>query len=217
MILSLCFLIIVFLSVVLFYFGAGRNKVVLYLIPIWAIAVGYASYIGFFKEATASQPRMLLVIVPAIAFVIWFYKKMETHHLRPRLLLWVHVLRIPVELVLHQLYRQQQIPKSMTFDGYNFDIISGISALALLTFTGLFHKTLNSLWWKVWNIGGIILLAVIFTLATLSAPSPMQQLALDQPNRAILEFPYTLLPGVVVPIVLLCHLVWLKTIAEKQY
>lgn len=50
------------------------------------------------------------------------------------------------------------------------------------------------------------LLINIVIRALLSFPSPMQQLAFDQPNRAIIYFPFIWLPTVVVPIILFSHL-----------
>ncbi|PSK91184.1 hypothetical protein B0I18_106196 [Taibaiella chishuiensis] len=41
---------------------------------------------------------------------------------------WIHVVRIPVELVLYGLYVYRCVPGLMTFAGHNFDILAGISA-----------------------------------------------------------------------------------------
>ncbi|HEV7700865.1 MAG TPA: hypothetical protein VGO43_11595, partial [Pyrinomonadaceae bacterium] len=56
------------------------------------------------------------------------------------------------------------------------------------------------------NILGLMLLANIVSIAIMSLPSPMQQMAFDQPNRGVLLFPYIWLPTVIVPIVLFSHL-----------
>jgi hypothetical protein len=47
-------------------------------------------------------------------------------------------------------------------------------------------------------------LNVVIT-AIFCVPSPIQQLAFDQPNRAVLFFPYIWLPTVIVPIVFFSH------------
>jgi FtsH-binding integral membrane protein len=57
----------------------------------------------------------------------------------------------------------------------------------------------------VWNILALGLVITIVTIAVLSFPAPLQQLAFDQPNLAVAYFPYVWLPTVVVPIVLFCH------------
>jgi hypothetical protein len=58
----------------------------------------------------------------------------------------------------------------------------------------------------IWNILCLGLLINILANALLSAPFPFQQFAFDQPNIAILYFPFNLLPTFVVPLVLLAHL-----------
>lgn len=57
---------------------------------------------------------------------------------------------------------------------------------------------------------GILFLLFIVSIAILSSPLPIQQLAFDQPNIALLIFPYTFLPTCVVPIVLMSHILLLK-------
>ena len=44
------------------------------------------------------------------------------------------------------------------------------------------------------------------TMALRSFPSPLQSMAFDQPNRAIMYFPFVWLPSIVVPIVLFSHI-----------
>jgi len=49
-------------------------------------------------------------------------------------LTYVHIVRIPVEIVLWWSFLKGRIPVAITFEGMNFDILSGISA----PFTALF-------------------------------------------------------------------------------
>jgi hypothetical protein len=46
--------------------------------------------------------------------------------------------------------------------------------------------------------------------AVLSTPSAFQKFAFNQPNVAILHFPYTLLPAFIVPLVLFSHLAGIR-------
>jgi hypothetical protein len=77
----------------------------------------------------------------------------------------------------------------MTFKGNNFDILSGITApiVAWLAFRN--GKTNNNLL-IVWNIFALLLLFNIVIIAAFSLPSPIQKFGLDQPNRAVMYFPY---------------------------
>jgi len=96
------------------------------------------------------------------------------------------------------------IPEIMTFEGRNFDIIIGISA----PIVGLLHifKIVGSRIMLVWNILGLIFVLIIMTTGILAAELPFQQLAFDQPNRGLGYYPFVLLPGLIVPIVIWMHI-----------
>ncbi|RZL68009.1 MAG: hypothetical protein EOO93_04320 [Pedobacter sp.] len=200
---QIAFLIISLLSLLLLYFGAGRDKRLLLLFIIWQLIVGTLAFLKVFEK----QPNLLpILILVTIIFTFISLKRIDRQKLNSKLLLSIHILRIPVELVLYQLFLQQKIPNLMTFKGWNYDILVGISALAILfyqlTNKGKFNRQLLI----VWNIIGIVFLFIIVSLAILSSPLPIQQFAFDQPNIALLEFPYCFLPTCVVPIVFMSHI-----------
>jgi len=199
------FLCIVFLSLLLLYFGTGRNSRVLVIYGIWGVLAGVLSYLGFYSRAGNFPFSMLMIMLPVILLTVYFYRTIPRETLNARYLLAVHIVRIPVEIILFQLYLQKLVPVQMTFKGWNFDIVIGITALLLV-----FSKNLPPLFFKIWNIVGLCFLATIVIIAVLAGPTPIQQIAFEQPNVAILTFPYTLLPTIIVPAVLLSHLLYLK-------
>jgi hypothetical protein len=142
---------------------------------------------------------------------LFFFKKGKEFldNLDLRFLLMIHFLRIPVEWCLYDLYQQAMIPEIMTFEGRNFDILIGISAILIYLITYTF-KRYNRALLIVWNVTGMIFLLNIVVHAILSVQSPIQQFGFEQPNRAVLEYPFVLLPAVVVPLVMLSHLVSLR-------
>ncbi len=77
-----------------------------------------------------------------------------------KVLTMVHIVRIPVEIVLLWLFLGGQVPRIMTFEGYNFDILSGILApiVYLIVFRG---ATVNRRLLIAYNIFGLVLLANI--------------------------------------------------------
>jgi hypothetical protein len=52
--------------------------------------------------------------------------------------------------------------------------------------------------------------------AALSAPVPFQQFAFDQPNIAVLYFPFVWLPGFIVPLVLFAHLAAIQKLYSEH-
>lgn len=231
---SIVFILTTFTTVGFFLRGvksAGLHtfpaKILLFLLPLWILFQSVLATGGFYQKTEFLPPRLLIFgVVPALALIaifLLFFRSSFIEHLPIRLLTLVHVVRFPVEIVLYWLYHEQLVPREMTFLGWNYDILSG--PFAILVFVTVFRNLPNpetsvssSLHARVpdsaaktfvliaFNLVGIALLINIVTIAVLSLPSPLQRLAFDQPNRAILSFPYVFLPTVVVPIVLFSHL-----------
>jgi hypothetical protein len=101
----------------------------------------------------------------------------------------------------------------MTFEGRNFDVFSGITA-PFIAYFGFRKKTLNRKIILAWNFICLALLVNIVVNAFLSAPTPVQQFAFDQPNIAILYFPFSWLPTFIVPVILFGHLVSIRRLVK---
>jgi hypothetical protein len=209
------FLVITLLTLLLFYIGSGRDKRVLLVSTIWLVLIGGLSITGFFENTTSLPPRYLLVFLGSTGLIIYLYKVLKTDRLNTKRLLLVQGLRLPVEVGLYQLFLQGQIPQIMTFEGWNYDIIIGISALMIFVVLYFKEHLLSKTFMLIWNVTGILFLAVIVLTAVLSAPLPIQLLAFDQPNVAVLKFPYVFLPAYIVPLVLLTHLLTIKKILKE--
>ena len=212
---SATFLITSFITVAIFGSAVKKAadrffvaKFILFVLPFWMIFQVVLAIGGFYQNFDSVPPRLILFgPLPAallIAPIFVFASGDFFGSLPLRILTLIHVIRIPVEIVLHWLYSGGGIPREMTFSGYNFDIVSGLTAL-IVYFLAFRNGKVNVRLLFAWNILGLALLAVIVTLAILSFPSPMEQIAFEQPNRAVAFFPYIWLPTVVVPVVLFCH------------
>lgn len=204
---QIIFLSISILSLVLLYFALGRDRKALCLFLIWQVLVGTLAICKFFEYRPDLFP---LVIGGTILITFLSLKKNDKGYINTTILLSIHLLRIPVELVLFELFLQNKIPKIMTFEGWNFDILIGISAFAILIYQRTSKRKINPLFFVVWNIIGILFLLFIVSLAIMSSPLPIQQFAFEQPNIAVLAFPYCFLPTCIVPIVFMSHILLIK-------
>lgn len=128
-------------------------------------------------------------------------------------LTYLHIIRIPVEIVLYLLFINHTVPELMTFEGRNFDILSGISA-PLIVYFGIAKGKLKKTLVLIWNFICLGLLFNIVINAVLSAPFPFQQFAFDQPNVAVLHFPFVWLPTFIVPLVLFSHLISIRQLIK---
>lgn len=199
---------------ILLLIKASKNKQVVLVYSSFAACIGIAASLHFFQNTEVTPPRFLFVLAPGVLITAYFSWKLEVPE-RVELLLLIHALRLPIELVLHSLFCQGLVPELMTYQGWNFDILSGISAL-ILWFLHCFGVPLGRRLLLVWNVLALLLVVVIVVLAILSAPLPLQQLAFEQPNIAVLQFPYTLLPGLLVPLVFLAHFLMIKGLLKGE-
>ncbi|HRI03059.1 MAG TPA: hypothetical protein PLL77_04900 [Pyrinomonadaceae bacterium] len=191
--------------------GLGKlpSQILIFLLPLWIFFQAVISMGGFYQNATTNPPRLVLFgVLPALLTIVTyliFFRESFIDKIPLQLLTMLHIIRIPVEIVLLWLFQNGLVPQFMTFEGRNFDILSGILApiVYLTAFRG--GKTKRGLL-IAFNVLGLVLLANIVSIAVLSLPSPFQQLAFEQPNRAVVLFPYSWLPTIVVPIVLFSHI-----------
>ncbi len=169
---------------------------------------------GFYQYTEVLPPPFLLNILPAVLAISWLFFSGAGRALlagfdRRRITL-LHVVRVPVELVLYGLFLAEQLPRIMTFEGNNFDIMIGLTAPAIWYF-GYGKGWVTPGLIRIWHYVGLLLLLNIVVTAILAAPTPFQQIAFAQPNVAVLRAPFNLLPAVVVPLVVVGHLVGLGT------
>ncbi len=207
-----------FLSVGFFFRAAHRSGLVLALILAWLAIQSIIGFIGFYLNTNTTPPRFLLLVPPAISFVVIFSftvsGKKFLDGLDIRMLTLLHVVRLPVEIVLFYVFKAKLIPELMTFEGANFDVISGLSA-PIMYYLVFISKSAGKRVLLFWNIICSALLVNVLTIAAFSATTPFQQFGFDQPNIGVGYFPFVLLPAIIVPIVLISHLAAIRQLLKR--
>jgi len=205
---NLLFIVTCMLTIGFFHYSNGKPRNLTLLIIVWSILQSVLAYAGFYHISDTIPPRFALVLLPTTLLMIygllpkqqeWFFKARDT-----RVSTFLHSVRLPVEIVLYQLFVYKMIPELMTFEGRNYDIIMGITApvIGWMFLREQISKTLL----LGWNIIGLFLVLFILFNGILSAELPFQQFGFDQPNRGINYFLFVLLPATIVPIVVWTHL-----------
>lgn len=206
------------MTILFFYRAAHYSKTVLSILLIWLALQSVLALTGFYTMTDAMPPRFPLLIAPALFCILILFITQRGRAFLDQLdlqtLTILHSIRIPVELVLYWLFLFHVIPEVMTFEGRNFDVLSGLTAPLIFYFVFI-KKKLSPKILLLWNILCIGLLFNIVAYAVLSAPGPFQQLSFDQPNIAVLYFPFIWLPCCVVPLVLLSHLASIRLLLKK--
>ena len=192
-----------------FFYQTTKSRKVLLGILLWAVIVGVLGFLGFYRVEDAVPPRFIFLLGPGLLFVILLFLNKKGRQfsdtLSLRTLTILHIVRIPVEIVLLFVFLEGFIPGIMTFEGYNYDIISGLTA-PIIYYMVFVKKWVGRNGLLIWNFMCLGLLINILTIAVLSAQTPFQRLAFDQPNIGVTYFPFVWLPTVIVPIVFYSHL-----------
>ena len=227
-ILNVFFILITILAVWQFYRATNKSTLFLIIVVVIMTVQFFLGKSDFYDNATAIPPRFIFLIFPAFVLIIILFLtnggKKFIDNLKLKHLILLHTIRIPVEIGLYYLFVAKTIPQIMTFEGWNFDIVAGLTAPFIFYF-GFIKNKISDRLLIVWNVLSLILLINIIVIALLSANTPLQKLAFDQPNIALGHFPFNWLPSIIVPLVLFSHLTSLrqiimsqkKTIASKQY
>lgn len=188
----------------------AQNRWLTILMLIQFAVQGIVAYSGFYLFENSIPPRFLLAILPAFVLIGFAFFSESGRNMIMQMdlksLTYLHVIRIPIEIVLLMLFYDKLVPIEMTFEGRNFDILSGITAPIVAYWVFQYHIARKHIL-LIWNILCMGLLFNIVGTAILAAPTPLQQLAFEQPNVAVFSLPYIWLPAVVVPIVLFAHLI----------
>ena len=222
------FVLTTVLSIYFFYRASNQNLRLLIIVVIWMVSQSLIAATGFFTVVDKFPPRLLMLIaLPLLGIAAMFFTpkgRSLIERFDVKKLTLLHTIRIGIEVVLFWLFVNKTMPEFMTFEGRNFDLLSGLTAPFVYYF-GFVKRRITAKAMLTWNI--VCLLILLFTVsnAILSAPTPFQKFAFDQPTIAVLYFPFVWLPGVVVPLVILSHLITIrflmkeikaKTIAESS-
>ena len=207
------------LTVWLFYRATNKSKITLIILLLWLAIQALIGISGFYTVTNTTPPRLLLLGMPPLLFIIGLFStssgKRYIDSLDIKNLTILHAIRVPVEIVLFWLFLHKVVPELMTFEGRNFDIISGLTAPVIYYF-GFVKKQISKQVILIWNFLCLALLINIVVNAVLSVPVPFQKFAFDQPNIAILYFPFVWLPSCVVPLVLFSHLAAIRQLISVQ-
>ena len=190
-----------------------------FILVIWIGLLTILSYKGFFTDFNELPPRPALVmLIPLPIIFLIAFSNTGTQLLQTVPLHWLVFMqsfRIIVELLLLFAFMAGKLPVQMTFEGRNFDVLTGILALPVGYI--LARKKTNAPKLAIaFNIVGIVLLLNILVIAVLSMPTSIRYFMNEPSNTLVGQFPFILLPGVLVPIAYTMHIFSLRQLLAKQ-
>ncbi len=124
-----------------------------------------------------------------------------------------HVFRLPLELMMHAAASAGVMPRQMSYSGWNFDIVTGITALLVAPLAAFGGVTRSAL--LAWNALGSALLLVIVIVAVVSSP-PWLAFGADNANTWVAYAPFVWLPTVLVPAAAAGHIVLWRRLLQSE-
>jgi hypothetical protein len=205
------------------YPPARRNRVVVVTtggLAAWLACTAALALTGLAGDFSAFPPPMMpLVLLPPLAasLVLTFSGKFGTvlRHVPVQWLLYLQSFRVAVEVLLWALHGQGLLPVQMTFEGLNFDVLTGATApLAgyLLTVRPRWRRPIL----LGWNLAGLALLATIVVISILSLPTPLRAFTNEPANTIVTRFPFIWLPGFLVPLAYTLHFFAMRKIITND-
>jgi hypothetical protein len=173
----------------------------------WAALALALAHSGLLARFDARPPPFMVLLALTFALCLLLAFSRFGERLALDLPLWALVgfqaFRLPLELVLHRAVEDGVLPVEMSYAGYNFDILSGISALLLGI--ALWNGRAGARAVRIWNLLGFLLLANIVTIAVLATPR-FHAFGPTHLNTLVAEPPFVLLPTILVQAALLGHI-----------
>lgn len=217
---GILFMLTTLAAILIFVAAANNSKPVLFILLAWIGLQSIPAMYGFYTHTYSLPPRFVLLIGPPFLLILLMFiipaGKRFIDSLKPEYLTWLHTVRIPVEIGLWLLFINGAVSEIMTFEGRNFDILAGITApiVAILAFR---KKAIGKIGLLIWNFICLALVLNIVIIAIFAVPTPFQQWGFEQPNIAVMYFPFIWLPCCIVPLVIFSHLVVIrKLIMDKS-
>jgi len=178
----------------------------------WAVLMAALSLAGIVSDFSTFPPRLLIVLVIPLIAIIWVVSTKEIReilrHTPAETIIWLQSFRIIVEVLLWRLFVDNLAPIQMTFEGRNFDILSGLTALVVGFLVS--RKKISRPLVIAWNFACLGLLLNIVAVALLSMPTPLRVFMNAPSNTIVSRFPIIWLPAFLVPLAYGLHFLSLR-------
>lgn len=176
----------------------------------WLAYITLLSTTNLLTNTQSSFRIPVLVLLPVSGFITYFFLsnkfKVFVTCFPKMMVVYGQTLRIAVELLIYGSYVQGVIPAHATFEGYNLNIVVGLTA-PVIGCMAFLSKTLPSKTLVLWNIVGMGFLAVemFVFMATLLCPELCGLEHTFSPEFGTM--PYLLLLSVFIPSSVFMHLI----------
>ncbi len=184
----------------------------------WIIYIVVVSTTGMIDDFSLPPKLPVFIILPAFIFIVIVITRSATTTLLlsvpVHLLIGIQAFRIIVELIIWLAHKEGILPVETTFEGYNYDVLVGITAIPIAFYT-LKNRMSRGLL-IFWNIAGLFILANTIRVFLLSAFFPhLLGLENNTIEFSFLRPPLIFIAGLFMPMAILFHGLSLKQLLSK--
>lgn len=196
-----------------------RNFRIVFLLSLftWAIFVTGWSLSGKMGDFHSFPFNMGPVLVVPMVVILFFVFGKKTQPMIANLwqydLVALQSFRISVELLLWRLFVLNEMPIQMSFEGRNWDVLTGITAIFVAYF--IKRRQMSKTVLIIWNLVGLGLLINIVSIAILSMPTPSRIFMNEPSNTIVTQFPVSFLPAFLVPLAYGLHFLSLRKLVKE--
>ena len=211
----LAFVVVAVIGTSAAYLSRPTTFAVITGLAIWLVYVGLFSSLGYMRDPSLRPPGILWVVGPVVLFVVFVVRSNIAARVAAAIPLWLMLgfgsFRIGVELLVHRLWEDGLVPKLLTYEGGNVDMIIGLSAPIIAWIASRGRPGLRLA--MGWNVLGLLSLANVTASAVLTGP--IKLISAEVPTVAMGFFPYAFIPGFFVPLAVTLHVLAIRAIAAR--
>ncbi|MEQ6166098.1 hypothetical protein AAOE16_02795 [Ekhidna sp. MALMAid0563] len=192
-----------------------RKKAYSVIIIMWFIYITTLSNSGWLDDFGFPPRVPLLIVIPAVLFIISYTSKKwvkdSIMKVKDHQIIYIQSFRIAVELLIYGGFLNEVFPKKATFEGLNYDILVGASALII---GALVQKgILKSKGILIWNILSLAILSVtVFSFVSSYYFSDIMS-----ENFQFVRLPYVFLASILLPMAVFYHVISIRQQLMKSH
>jgi len=199
--------------------AGSKTKTLIYYVLGFTVWIAYIMLLersSLLQDFSLPPKVPLFIVMPAVATILFitsrkFFKPL-LQNTSLHLPVFLQSFRIVVELLIYGAFLKGILPKQATFEGMNFDIFVGFSALIM----GLLLQT-NKLGVKalmVWNIASLAVLGL--TAYSIINTFYFTDFVKTTGNNSFVEIPYIFLVSVLLPTAIFLHVFSIRQVLQKK-
>jgi fatty acid desaturase len=220
-------LFVTLISIILWYYHFALKKIgvkskkriliVVIILALWLIIQYLITKTGFYSNLSVSPRIPIFMITPLLFFTFIFLVKNRNNYIVDVIPIHIPIayqsFRVVIEVLFYFTYIKGILPVQVTFEGINYDVLFGMSAILMGIYA--YQKNASKKVLIAWNIIGICV--VVFAAFTFITSFYFPSIWGESNSRIspdFVHFPFLLLPAFFMPSAIFMHVLSIIQLRE---